>query len=292
MQGSETTVDPPARAAADGLESAAHPLPPRELARERGTWLGGWIDARRGQQLLSLGLLVLAWWVLSFFFPPFLVPRLPAIWNSIVATVSDPQALQSAGTTYGRILIGLVGGFVIGAALGLAMALNKWTERSLEPFVRFLQGVPALSWVVFAVIWFKETEQRVLFVLIVNTLPAFAIQVHDGVKAIPGELWDMVRAWRPTRLMLIRKLVLPGVLPHVLTAWKVNLGNATRVVIVAERVGATVGVGYQLRLAQERFVMADAVTWTLALVLFAYVSEWVLALVERRVLRYRPALEG
>jgi NitT/TauT family transport system permease protein len=292
MKGSETAVDPPARADADGLRSSPKPLSARERVGVKGTRFGGLIEARRGQQLLSLGLLVLAWWILSFFFPPFLVPRLPAIWNSIVATVTDPQALQSAGTTYARIMIGLVGGFVIGASLGLAMALNEWAERSLEPFVRFLQGVPALSWVVFAVIWFKETEQRVLFVLVVNTLPAFAIQVHDGVKAIPGELWDMVRAWRPTRLMLIRKLVLPGVLPHVLTAWKVNLGNATRVVIVAELVGATVGVGYQLRLAQERFVMADAVTWTLALVLFAYLSEWLLALIERRLLRYRPALEG
>lgn len=235
---------------------------------------------------------MLGWWVLSFFFPPFLVPPLPAIWNSIVGTVANPEALESAGTTYLRIIVGLVGGFVVGALLGLAMALNEWAERSLQPFVRFLQGVPALSWVVFAVIWFKETEQRVLFVLIINTLPAFAIQVHDGVRAIPAELWDMVRAWRPTRAMLVRKLILPGVMPHVLTAWKVNLGNATRVVIVAELVGANVGVGYQLRLAQERFVMADAVTWTLALVLFAYVSEGLLALIERRVLRYRPALEG
>ena len=249
-------------------------------------------ESRRAQQVFSLGLLVLTWWILSFFFPPFLVPRLPAIWDSIVRTVTDTKALESMGTTYLRIMVGLLGGFVVGAAIGLAMALNEWAERALQPYVRFFQGVPALSWVVFAVIWFADTEQRVLFVLVVNTLPAFAIQVHDGVKAIPAELWDMVRAWRPTWAALVRKLILPGVLPHILTAWKVNLGNATRVVIVAELVGATIGVGYQLRMAQERFVMADAVTWTLSLVLFAYVSEWLLAWIEHRLLRYRPVLEG
>jgi NitT/TauT family transport system permease protein len=288
MTGSESAVDRPAEAGGHGSALSSEGTL-RALAARSRTLLA---DPRRAQQIFSLSLLVLAWWVLSFFFPPFLVPRLPAIWDSIVGVLTNPKSLESAATTYLRIMVGLVGGFAVGGLVGLAMALNEWVERSLEPFVRFLQGVPALSWVVFAVIWFTDTEQRVLFVLIVNTLPAFAIQVHDGVKAIPGELWDMVRAWRPTRTMLIRKLVLPGVLPHVLTAWKVNLGNATRVVIVAELVGATIGVGYQLRLAQERFVMADAVTWTLALVLFAYVSEWVLALIERRALRYRPALEG
>ena len=281
-------IERPAEAAAAAQPSAPVRVPTSTGERIR-TLLA---ESRRAQQVFSLGLLVLTWWILSFFFPPFLVPRLPAIWDSIVRTVTDPAALAGAGTTYLRIVVGLLGGFVVGAAVGLAMALNEWAERALQPYVRFFQGVPALSWVVFAVIWFAETEQRVLFVLIVNTLPAFAIQVHDGVKAIPAELWDMVRAWRPTRLALVRKLVLPGVLPHILTAWKVNLGNATRVVIVAELVGATIGVGYQLRLAQDTFKMADAVTWTLSLVLFAYLSEWVLAWFERRLLRYRPVLEG
>lgn len=286
MPGSEPTLRPAAEAR---VPAGPRPAASRATVERLRALLA---ESRRAQQVLSLATLVAAWWLLSLVFPPYLVPPIPAVIDSILRTLGDRAALASAGLTYLRILVGLLGGFAVGALIGLAMALNAWAERSFEPFVRFLQGVPALSWVVFAVIWFSGIEQRVLFVLMVNTLPIFAIQVHDGVKAIPADLWDMVRVWRPTRSMLVRKLVLPGVLPHVLTAWKVALGNATRVVIVAELVGATTGVGYQLRLAQERFVMADAVTWTLALVLFAYLSEWLLAVLERHLLRYRPALEG
>lgn len=247
---------------------------------------------RRSRKLsaaLSLGALVLLWWLFSILFDkPYLVPSIPAIGYQLYLIFSDPQLLASAGATYARTLVGLLAGFAVGAFFGVLMALYDWADRAFHPILNFIQGVPALSWVVFAVIWFADTETRILFILTVNTLPSFAIQIHDGVKAIPAELWDMVRSFRPTGWQLLTKLVLPGILPAVLTSWKVTLGNATRVVIVAELVGATLGVGYELRIAQERFVMASAVAWTLMLVAFAYAAEVVLRTLEVWALRWRP----
>ncbi len=53
-------------------------------------------------------------------------------------------------------------------------------------------------------------------------------------------------------------LIVPTIVPGILTAWKVNLGNAARVVVVAELVGATGGVGYELLRQQQLFDMAGA----------------------------------
>jgi NitT/TauT family transport system permease protein len=88
---------------------------------------------------------------------------------------------------------------------------------------------------------------------------------------------------------MLRHMILPAIVPEVFTAWKVNLGIATRVVIIAELVGSTFGIGYQLRLSQDLFNMAAAVAWTLALVLFAVVGEQALGWLERRMLRWRPS---
>jgi NitT/TauT family transport system permease protein len=60
-------------------------------------------------------------------------------------------------------------------------------------------------------------------------------------------------------MQLFRVMIAPAILPDILTAWKVNLGNASRVVVVAELVGATGGVGYQLQ-QQQVFDMAGAAT--------------------------------
>jgi NitT/TauT family transport system permease protein len=161
----------------------------------------------------------------------------------------------------------------------------------VHPLLTFNQGIPALSWVVISVIWFKSTEVRIWFIIVMTTLPAFAFQIYDSYRAMSKDLVEMTLSFRPTEWDKFRTLVAPSILPGILTAWKINLGNVARVVVVAELVGASVGVGYQLLQRQQLFDMAGAIAWTLILVLFVVVSQGVVTFLETSLLRYRPQSE-
>jgi NitT/TauT family transport system permease protein len=247
------------------------------------------IASRWRQYGASFLLVVVVWQIMSYFFPPFLVPSVPRVAAQVWEIMTERGTLLNAGATFARILTGLALSFVFGCLLGLGMALYRPAADLLLPIIHVIQGVPSLSWVIIAVIWFKDVEARALFVLLASGLPNFSIQIHDAVRDISRELWEMVQALRPTRSQMLRHMILPAIVPEVFTAWKVNLGIATRVVIIAELVGSTFGIGYQLRLSQDLFNMAAVVAWTLALVLFAVVGEQALALLERRMLRWRPS---
>jgi NitT/TauT family transport system permease protein len=90
---------------------------------------------------------------------------------------------------------------------------------------------------------------------------------------------------------MLRVMIVPSVLPDILTSWKVNLGNASRVVVVAELVGATGGVGYELLQQQQQFDMVGALAWTLQLVIFVLVVQQLLTLLENYLFRYRAVSE-
>ena len=98
----------------------------------------------------------------------------------------------------------------------------------------------------------------------------------------------MTMAFRPSTWTLFKVLIVPTIVPGILTAWKVNIGNAARVVVVAELVGATGGVGYELLRQQQLFDMAGAIAWTLQLVLFVLIAQQAIVMIETFVLRYRP----
>ena len=155
----------------------------------------------------------------------------------------------------------------------------------------FLQGIPALSWVVIAVIWFHGSEFRIFFIMVITTLPAFTFQILDAYRSMSKDLFEMTMSFRPSTWTLFRVLIVPTIVPGIITAFKVNLGNSARVVVVAELVGATGGVGYQLLLQQQLFDMAGAIAWTFQLVLFVLVTQSILGLVEAYLLRYRPVSE-
>lgn len=240
--------------------------------------------------LAGLGL-ILAWEVAAYFFPPYLFPSVLAIGRELFAIVGNLASVAGAGATFLRILSGMLGAFVVGGLLGLAMGVSEKLERYIHPLLTFNQGIPALSWVVFSVIWFKTTELRIWFIILMTTLPAFAFQIYDAYRAMSKDLVEMSLSFRPSRWDRFRTLIWPSVLPGIITAWKVNLGNVARVVVVAELVGATMGVGYELLQRQQLFDMAGAMAWTLVLVLFVIVSQAVVTLIESRLLRYRPRSE-
>ncbi len=248
--------------------------------------------AARKEPIISFGVILAAWQVASFFLPPYLVPGVGAILAAFIEIVASLTLLGDVLTTMGRIFLGLVLAFITGTILGVFMGFTETVEKYTLPVLHFIMGIPALSWVVFAIIWFSHVETRIAFILLAGCLPNYALIIHDGIKSISKEYLDMLRALRPTRKQLFSKLILPGMIPAVLTSWKVNLGLAARVVIVAELVGATRGVGNKLLLAQELFEMPKAIAWTLVLVTFLLISQFVILFLEHKLLRWRPAKQG
>ena len=235
--------------------------------------------------------LAVLWQIASLYFPKYLFPPLlDVFWRTLDIFVDWPQFAQVLAT-FGRILGGLAGAFVIGAALAILMVRSRAVDRFFAPILSFFQGVPALSWVVFAIIWFHGIEFRVLFIMVMTTLPAFTFQILDAFRSMSKDLFEMTMAFRPSRWTLFRFLIVPTIVPGILTAWKVNLGNAARVVVVAELVGATGGVGYQLLRQQQLFDMAGAMAWTLQLVLFVLIVQQTITAIENWALRYRAVSE-
>ena len=249
------------------------------------------LRARR-EAAVSLGFIAALWQVSSYFLPPILAPSLLEIARELWNIVGTRAEVVHIAATVARILVSLVLSFLIGGVFGLLMALFPAVRRYGQPLLHMIQGVPALSWVVFAVIWFAQPEVRILFVLVITAVPNFALHLHDAVRGIPRDLWELTRAFRATMPQTVKTLVVPAVTPDVLTAWKVNVGNATRVAVVAELVGATLGVGYQLLSAQQVFNMAAAIAWTIVLVVSLGLIHMVLERADARLLRWRPAREG
>jgi NitT/TauT family transport system permease protein len=247
---------------------------------------------RRAAQVLApfIALAVL-WQIAAFNFPSYLFPSLPDIARRTLEIFVDWPQFAQVLATVGRILAGLAGAFVLGGVLAVLMARSEALDRFFAPILNFFQGIPALSWVVFAIIWFHGIEFRIFFIMVVTSLPAFAFQVLDALRGMSKDLFEMVLAFRPTRRKLFRAMILPAILPDIMTAWKINLGNASRVVVVAELVGATGGVGYELLMQQQQFDMAGALAWTLQLVFFVLISQQVIALIEHYAFRYRAVSE-
>ncbi|PWC19537.1 ABC transporter permease [Brenneria corticis] len=242
---------------------------------------------RRYEGFIAIILLIVVWETAAQYLPPILFPSLTEVAVRFIQMFHDDVLIHTTLLTYARILVAVIFSFIVCSAAGILAGLYAPVDHFLSPLIQIKQGVPSLCWIIFSIIWFKDVEIRNVFIVFISTLPSLYYLSRDGVRAIPTDLWEMVRAWRPTRLQLIFKLLLPSILPNLVTGLRVNIGTGARVVVFAELLGGVSGVGYQLRIAEEQFLMDQVLAWTVVLVFWILVCDNLLKIFENKMLRAR-----
>ena len=229
--------------------------------------------------------IVLLMQVGSYFVPPYILPSPIAILGSLFVSLTT-EYLQILITLL-RLLVSLTLSIAIGTALGIIMG----TFASVRPYLRALviidTGIPALSWMLVAVFWFKDPELRMFFIMVVIVVPIYALNVYDGIRAMSKEWLEMCESFRPTRWQVLRYLILPHIVPYVLMTTRSTVGYATRMLIFAELIGSSLGIGARMGLAQATFHMDSVIAWTVLLVIMNMLAQGCVGLLERYLLRWR-----
>jgi len=191
-------------------------------------------------------------------------------------------------TTILRLLFAVAFSLVIGSLIGAVMGMYRPAEPYLKSIIVIFTGVPALSWMLFAIFWFKGTESRVFFILGVILVPFYALNVYDGIKALSTDLIEVVETFRPSRWQVFRLLILPHVVPYILMTTKSIIGYAARMTAFAELVSVNTGMGARMGLAQDELNMEGVIGWTILLVIVNLGVQAIVAWAEKRLLKWRP----
>src|SRR5215475_2357215 len=138
------------------------------MLQESSQSFGSALTRRTLAQVLPFVVVAAVWQLASSFFPPFLFPSLVDVFKRCVGILASWSEFSDVLATVGRILAGLAGAFVIGAALAVLMVRSRAVNDFLSPILTLFQGIPALSWVVFAIIWFHGIEPRIFFIMVMT----------------------------------------------------------------------------------------------------------------------------
>ena len=192
------------------------------------------------------------------------------------------------GYTLLRLFIAIMFALVVGSLIGALMGMIRPLEPYLKSIVVIDTGIPALSWMLFAIFWFKDEETRIFFILAVILIPFYALNVYDGIKALSTDLVEVVETFRPTRWQVFRLLILPHIVPYILMTTKSVIGYAIRMTAFAETIAATSGMGARMHFALDNLEMQGVIAWTVLLVIVNLVIQAGVARTEKHLLKWRP----
>jgi NitT/TauT family transport system permease protein len=193
-----------------------------------------------------LAALLLLWKAVSLYFLPAFLPSPVALLERAAAIFSQGSTFLTMGKTLERVLAGLVLSMLVGAFMGLAMGLRRSVGSFLDSWVMVLLTFPAISWAFLAVLWFGISDIAPIFAIVLIVFPYVTMNVWEGTKAMDKDLTDMATVFRASRFLLLRKVLIPQLMPYLFSSLRISFALSWKIALVSEAFGAGRGVGKEL----------------------------------------------
>ncbi len=237
----------------------------------------------------SLALLLTVWSVAALFTRSSFLPGPLTVFHEVVRILVHEQFLVHMAHTLHRVLAGMALAFSLSLLFGIPMGLSRGAERFLEAYILVGLTVPGLCWAVLSLMWFGIANTAPIFAITVTVFPLITTNIWQGTKALDKELADMGKAFRASRGMIIRQILLPQLLPFMLAALRFGFSLAWKVVVLSEMLGLSNGIGYMINTSFASFSMTGVLAWTLSFTAVMFVIEFgIFKPMEGHLTRWRP----
>jgi sulfonate transport system permease protein len=211
-------------------------------------------------------LLVVAWEALSRWgvIAPRLLPSPLAVVRAGIAAATTGSLFTHLFVSTARAAAGLLIGCAVGLVLGLATGLSRTLQLLFDGPVQMLRAIPALALVPLVILWFGLGETAKVFIVVITVVFPVYLNTFHGVRSVDPRLVEMARVYGVRGFALYKEVIFPGAMPSILVGFRFALGMAWLVLIVAESLGATSGLGYIAQNARE-FMQMDVLVLTIVL---------------------------
>jgi nitrate/nitrite transport system permease protein len=214
---------------------------------------GGILAKRLGNLLLPLigiGMALLVWWACSR-----AVPDLPSplrTWEESKLYILEPLTKRGesdqgivllAYYSLVRVARGFLLGIAIATPIGFLLGVSPMLTRMFDPIMQVLRPISPLAWLPLGLVLFQKSEPAALFSIAICSMWPTVINTMMGVRAIPQDYWNVAKVLRLSRVTTFTKIIVPATLPYMFAGYRLSLGIAWLVIVAAEMLTGTPGVG-------------------------------------------------
>jgi sulfonate transport system permease protein len=190
----------------------------------------------------------------------------------------------------GVSLLRAAAGFVIGGTLGLGLGIlvgfSPLAQALLDRPIQMVRAVPFLAMLPLVIVWFGVGEVAKLFLVALAVFFPIYINTMLGIRQLDPKLMELARVVGLERAATVRRIILPGAMPSILTGVRYALAHAWLALVIAETLATTKGIGFLAMDARE-FLNTNVIVLTMIVyAIIGVVADALVRLLETRFLSW------
>jgi len=200
----------------------------------------------------SIFLFITFWDVGNQVYGNLVLPSPLETFQTLAIMLQDDALLAEINTTLYRASVGFGISLLFGSLLGLLAGFFVTASIMSRPIVTILVGMPPIAWIVLAMIWFGMGDETVIFTVIVASFPIIFVGALQGTRTLDGDLKEMAKSFKLPWHMKFLDVYFPHIFSYVFPAWVSALGMSWKIVVMAELLATSDGIGASLAVARSQ----------------------------------------
>jgi sulfonate transport system permease protein len=218
-----------------------------------------------------------------------LVPPPSTIFRTLSELAATGELQRHTLATVTRVAIGFVLGVATGTLLGAITGYSEMLRRLLDPTLQALRAIPSIAWIPLFILWLGIFEESKVTLIAVGVFFPVYLGVMGAIASVDRKIVEVGRVFRLSGPAMVRRILLPAVLPTYVVALRSGLGLGWMFVVAAELMGASEGLGYLLLDGQQLGKPAQIVAAILAFAVLGKITDTLLYMLAAPFLRWEDA---
>jgi sulfonate transport system permease protein len=213
-----------------------------------------------------------------------------AVIETLIGMIRSGELPSNLLVSFARAATGLSIGVSIGVILALIAGLSKPGEAAVDPLMQIKRTIPVVALSPLFIVWFGIGETPKIALIAFATLFPVYLNLYNGIRGVDVRLLDAARSFGLSQRDLIVHVILPGALPSLLLGLRYALSIAVIMLVIAEQINASSGLGFLINNARD-FMRTDIIV--VCLMVYAILglgADTIVRLIEQRALAWRPNL--
>jgi NitT/TauT family transport system permease protein len=221
-----------------------------------------------------------------------LVSQPTEIARGLVEVVASGTIWQHVQTTLTEMAVGYAIGAITGVILGFLFGRIKLLGDIFNPYITLFNGIPKVALAPVFVIWFGIGIMSKIAIILTMVFFVVFINTFAGLRSVNEDYVNIVRIMGASAWQVAREVFLPATLPYILVGLRAGIPFSVIGAVVGEFIASTKGLGYFINYHQGTYDTNGIFVGVTILALLVVVLDWLLSLVERRLLTWRPEVEA
>lgn len=198
-------------------------------------------------------IILFAWWFVTSnqITPTVILPTINTVVKSFFKQASSGQLLIDLSASLIRVMQGFVIASFLGVLLGVVMGISPAINKFFSLTFSAIRQVPMLAWIPLIILWFGIGESSKIIVITIGAFFPVLVNTINGINQIPPGYIEVGKMFKLSKWDMFRKIYLPSATPSIFVGLKLAMGFSWMIVVAAELIAASSGIGYRINDARS-----------------------------------------